>query len=73
MIYPRKWEKGEGKPLGMMNAVHVNSVEKGKRLRMRLDFELFPTPKKPSTCPVSCLNPLGPDVPWSQNFWILEK
>ena len=36
-----------------MNAVHVNSVEEDKRLRTILDFELFPTFKKPFTCPQS--------------------
>lgn len=35
----------------MMNAVHVNSVEEDKRLRTILDFEPFPTFKKPFTRP----------------------
>lgn len=57
----REWEKGQGKSLCMRNVVYVNSV-KDKRSSTILDFELFPTLKKPFTCPVSYLKPLGPDV-----------
>lgn len=47
----REMGKEEGKTLCMMKAVHENSVEKEKRLRTVLNFELFCTLKKPFICP----------------------
>lgn len=44
--------------------MHMNSVD-DKRLKTSLDFAFFP---EPFTCPVSYLQPQGPDVFSSQNF-----
>lgn len=50
MLYPREWDKEEGKSLCMLNVIHVNSVEEEKRLRTIPVFEVVLTPEKPFAC-----------------------
>lgn len=52
--------------------VHVNSVEEDERLRTILDFDLFPTLKKPPTVHSLLSEPLGLHVFESEFLDVLK-